>query len=178
MVQRLVSADKLGEVIASSFRASSSPQPPWRRTLQPGRPGPGARAESESALSFFGLTCNRLVAYYDTMSARVLPVPESPDVVFKALADSGRRRLLDRLRMKGGLTLGELCDGMGMTRQGVTKHLSLLEEARLVVALRKGREKQHYLNPVPIHEIAERWIRPFERCRLDALRDLKVRLER
>ncbi|HVR86671.1 MAG TPA: helix-turn-helix domain-containing protein [Planctomycetota bacterium] len=112
------------------------------------------------------------------MSARVQPVPESPDRVFKALADAGRRRLLDRLRMKGGLTLGELCDGMEMTRQGVTKHLVLLEEAGLVVALKKGREKLHFLNAVPIHEIAERWIRPFERCRLDALRDLKIQLER
>jgi DNA-binding transcriptional ArsR family regulator len=112
------------------------------------------------------------------MSALPQPTPGSPDLVFKALADSGRRRLLDRLRMKGGLTLGELCDGMDMTRQGVTKHLALLEEAGLVASLRQGREKRHYLNPVPIHEIAERWIRPFERCRLEALRDLKIRLER
>lgn len=101
-----------------------------------------------------------------------------PDLVFKALADGWRRRLLDRLRMRGGLTLAELCDGMDMTRQGVAKHLSLLEEAGFVVALRKGREKRHYLNPVPLYEIAERWIRPFEHCRLEALRDLKVRLER
>jgi DNA-binding transcriptional ArsR family regulator len=99
------------------------------------------------------------------------------DRLFKALADSGRRRLLDRLRQKGGLTLGELCDGMGMTRQGVTKHIALLEAAGIVVALRRGREKLHYLNPVPIHEIAERWIRPFERGTLEALRDLKTRLE-
>jgi DNA-binding transcriptional ArsR family regulator len=98
--------------------------------------------------------------------------------VFKALADAGRRSLLDRLRLRGGLTLNELCDGMSMSRQGVTKHLGLLEEAELVVTLRRGREKLHYLNPVPLHEIAERWIRPFERGRLDALRDLKKRLER
>ena len=112
------------------------------------------------------------------MSARVQPVPRTPDLVFKALADAGRRRLLDRLRMKGGLSLGELCDGMDMSRQGVTKHLALLEEADLVVTLKRGRERLHYLNPVPIHEIAERWIRPFERCRLGALRDLKIQLER
>lgn len=121
---------------------------------------------------FLGLTCNYLVAYSKFMGARVQPIPRTPDLVFKALADAGRRRLLDRLRMKAGLALGELCDGMEMSRQGVTKHLALLEEAGLVVALKKGREKLHYLNPVPVHEIAERWIRPFERCRLDALRDL------
>ncbi len=111
-------------------------------------------------------------------AAAVKAIRQEPDLVFKALADPDRRRLLDRLRMKGGLTLGELCDGMDMTRQGVTKHLALLEAAGLVVPLRKGREKLHYLNPVPIHEIAERWIRSFERSRLDALRDLKIQLER
>lgn len=105
-------------------------------------------------------------------------VQTAADLVFKALADSGRRRILDRLRVRGGLTLIELCEGMVMSRQGVTKHVDLLEEAGLVVTRRLGREKLHYLNPVPIHEIAERWIRPFERGRLDALRDLKAQLER
>lgn len=105
-------------------------------------------------------------------------VQSAADLLFKALADPGRRRLLDRLRVRGGVTLSELCEGMEMTRQGVTKHIALLEAAGLVVTLRKGREKLHYLNPVPIHEIAERWIRPFERSRLEALRDLKARLER
>jgi DNA-binding transcriptional ArsR family regulator len=100
------------------------------------------------------------------------------DLVFKALADPVRRRILDRLRVRGGLTLIELCEGMAMTRQGVTKHLALLEDAGLVVTRRQGREKLHYLNPVPIHKIAERWIRPFERGRLEALRDLKAQLER
>jgi DNA-binding transcriptional ArsR family regulator len=100
------------------------------------------------------------------------------DRVFGALADAGRRSLLDRLRLRGGQTLNELCDGMSMTRQGVTKHLAVLEEAELVVTLRRGREKLHFLNPVPIHEMAERWIRPFERRRLDALRKLKIQLER
>jgi DNA-binding transcriptional ArsR family regulator len=103
---------------------------------------------------------------------------KSADLLFRALADSGRRRLLDRLRVKGGLTLNELCEGMDMTRQGVTKHITLLEEAGVVVTLRRGREKLHYLNPVPLHEIATRWIRPFERHTLEALAELKTRLER
>jgi len=100
------------------------------------------------------------------------------DLVFRALSDPGRRSLLDRLRVKGGRTLLEMCEGMEMSRQAVTKHLLQLEEANLVVARRMGREKLHYLNPVPIHEISERWIRPFERGRLEALRDLKAQLER
>jgi len=99
------------------------------------------------------------------------------DKVFKALADASRRELLDRLRTENGQTLGQLCANLDMTRQAVTKHLALLEEANLVVVLRRGREKLHYLNPVPIHEIAERWIGKFERARLDALADLKDKLE-
>jgi len=99
------------------------------------------------------------------------------DKVFKALADASRRELLDRLRMENGQTLGQLCANLDMTRQAVTKHLALLEEANLVVVLWRGREKLHYLNPVPIHEIAERWIGKFERARLDALADLKDKLE-
>jgi DNA-binding transcriptional ArsR family regulator len=100
------------------------------------------------------------------------------DLVFKALADAGRRRLLDRMRVRGGLTLNELSAGMDMSRQAVTKHLDQLEEAGLVETRRVGRERLHYLNPVPIHDMARRWIRPFEDCRLDALRDLKSKLER
>jgi DNA-binding transcriptional ArsR family regulator len=99
------------------------------------------------------------------------------DKVFRALADPGRRRLLDRLRADNGQTLGRLCENMDMTRQAVTKHLRILEEASLVVTLRRGREKLHYLNPVPIHEIAERWIGKFERERLRVLAELKKRLE-
>jgi DNA-binding transcriptional ArsR family regulator len=99
------------------------------------------------------------------------------DEVFKALADATRRKLLDRLRAENGQTLGELCERLAMTRQAVTKHLVLLEEANLVVSLRRGREKLHYLNPVPIHEIAERWIGKFERSRLQALSELKKGLE-
>lgn len=99
------------------------------------------------------------------------------DKVFKALADPGRRRLLDLLRRENGQTLTALCEHMDMTRQGVTQHLQLLEEANLVVIVWRGREKLHYLNPVPLHDIHERWIGKFERSRLDALRDLKQRLE-
>ena len=112
------------------------------------------------------------------MSRHTHEVQSAADLVFKALADNGRRRILDRLRIRGGLTLLELCEGMPMTRQGVTRHIDVLEEAGLVVTRRQGREKLHYLNPVPIHEIADRWIRPFERSRLEALRDLKTQMER
>jgi DNA-binding transcriptional ArsR family regulator len=84
---------------------------------------------------------------------------------------------LDILRASNGQTLGELCEHLDMTRQAVSKHLAVLEEASLVVTLRRGREKLHYLNPVPIHEIAERWIAPFERQRLRVLDELKKRLE-
>jgi DNA-binding transcriptional ArsR family regulator len=99
------------------------------------------------------------------------------DTVFKALADPSRRQLLDRLHADNGQTLGELCQGLDMSRQAVTKHLALLEEANLVVPVWRGREKLHYLNPVPISDIYERWIGKFERHRLRALSDLKKRLE-
>jgi DNA-binding transcriptional ArsR family regulator len=99
------------------------------------------------------------------------------DKVFRALADATRRKLLDRLHAENGQTLGGLCERLAMTRQAVTKHLVLLEDANLVVAVRRGREKLHYLNPVPIHEIAERWIGKFETHRLQALSELKKKLE-
>ena len=99
------------------------------------------------------------------------------DEVFKALADASRRELLDRLRAENGQTLGELCARLAMTRQAVSKHLAILEAANLVATVWRGREKLHYLNPVPIHEIAERWIGKFERSRLGALGDLKKALE-
>jgi len=99
------------------------------------------------------------------------------DKVFKALADPGRRLLLDRLHAHNGQTLGELCEHLDMTRQAVTKHLKLLEASALVVTIWRGREKLHYLNPVPIHEIAERWIHKFEHGRLRALAELKKKLE-
>ncbi|HZQ11323.1 MAG TPA: metalloregulator ArsR/SmtB family transcription factor [Pseudolabrys sp.] len=99
------------------------------------------------------------------------------DDVFKALADPSRRELLDRLRADNGQTLNELCARLDMTRQAVSKHLGILEAANLIATVKQGREKLHYLNPVPIHEIAERWIGKFERHRLQALNDLKKGLE-
>ncbi|MBR0790126.1 helix-turn-helix transcriptional regulator [Bradyrhizobium manausense] len=100
------------------------------------------------------------------------------DEVFKALADASRRSLLDRLHARNGQTLNELCEGLEMTRQAVTKHLVILEEAHLVTTIKHGREKLHYLNPVPIHQIGERWIRKFERGKLAALSELKRQLEK
>ena len=99
------------------------------------------------------------------------------DKVFKALADPGRRVLLDRLRAENGQTLRQLCEHLDVTRQAVTKHLAVLEEANLVVVRWRGREKLHYLNPVPIHQIANRWIGKFERKRLRGLAELKKKLE-
>ena len=102
---------------------------------------------------------------------------DQDDKVFKALADASRRDLLDRLRRKNGQTLSELCQGHDMSRQAVTKHLNLLEEANLVVPVKKGRERLHYLNPVPINEIYMRWIGKFEQDRVQALHNLKQALE-
>jgi len=99
------------------------------------------------------------------------------DILFKALADPSRRKLLDLLHANDGQNLGRLCRHLDMTRQAVTKHLVLLEEANLVATVRRGREKLHYLNPVPLHEIYERWIEKYERDRLQALSDLKKNLE-
>lgn len=99
------------------------------------------------------------------------------DAVFKALAAPERRVLLDRLRARNGQTLSELCQHLEMTRQAVTRHLNLLEGANLVATVWRGREKLHYLNPMPIHEIAERWISKYERGRLRAVAELKEKLE-
>jgi DNA-binding transcriptional ArsR family regulator/uncharacterized protein YndB with AHSA1/START domain len=99
------------------------------------------------------------------------------DSVFRALSDPARRRLLDRLNERNGLTLTELCADMGMTRQSVSKHLDVLETAGLVATLRRGREKLHYLNAAPINDIADRWIRTYDRARAEALSDLKTALE-
>jgi len=106
-----------------------------------------------------------------------MPVKEI-DRVFKALADPSRRELLDRLHARNGQTLTELCAGLNMTRQAVTQHLDLLEQANLVAVQRQGREKLHFFNPVPIHEVYERWIRKFEKQRLEALHAFKSKLER
>ena len=102
---------------------------------------------------------------------------EDDDKVFKALADASRRQLLDRLRRDAGITLSELCEGHDMSRQAVTKHLGLLEEANLIATIREGREKLHYLNPVPINEITARWIGKFEQSRVQALHNLKQALQ-
>src|SRR5471032_1868292 len=99
------------------------------------------------------------------------------DDVFRALADASRRELLDRLRADNGQTLNELCARLNMTRQAVSKHQGILEEANLFATIKPGRETLHYLNPVPIHEIAERWIGKFESHRLRALSDMKKALE-
>lgn len=106
-----------------------------------------------------------------------MTVPPTVDAVFKALADPTRRALLDRLHADNGQTLGELCEDVAMARQSVTQHLAVLEEANLVTTVRRGREKLHYLNPVPLHEMQERWIDKFERPRLRALSAVKRRAE-
>ncbi|GIH24274.1 hypothetical protein Aph01nite_25840 [Acrocarpospora phusangensis] len=99
------------------------------------------------------------------------------DEVFKALADPSRRALLDSLNARNGQTLRELCAGLDMARQSVSKHLAVLEEAGLVATVRRGREKLHYLNAAPVHEIAHRWISRYDRARVQALADLKLALE-
>ena len=100
------------------------------------------------------------------------------DALFKSLADPSRRKLLDQLHAHDGQTLNELCEHLDMTRQGVTQHLNVLEEANLVAVLWRGREKLHFLNPVPLQEIYERWIAKFEKPRLKAIAELKKKLER
>lgn len=99
------------------------------------------------------------------------------DEVFRALADPSRRALLDRLYAENGQSLGQLCAGMGMSRQAVSKHIAILEAANLIASVKSRREKLHYLNPVPIHEIGERWISKYERARLTAMTALKQALE-
>ncbi len=99
------------------------------------------------------------------------------DQVFKALADPTRRLLLDRLREQNGQTLRELCDRLGMARQSATQHLDLLVRANLVTVLRRGRERLHYLNPAPIHEIEERWISGFDKARMQVISAIKIQAE-
>jgi DNA-binding transcriptional ArsR family regulator/uncharacterized protein YndB with AHSA1/START domain len=99
------------------------------------------------------------------------------DKVFRALADPSRRRLLDSLNARAGQSLRELCEGLDMTRQSVSKHLAVLEAANLVTSIRRGREKLHYLNAAPINEISERWIDHYSRGRVEALANLKRALE-
>lgn len=111
------------------------------------------------------------------MTLRPDPAMNEADLLFKALADPSRRKLLDLLYAHDGQTLGELCQHLDMTRQAVTQHLGVLEAANLVATVRRGREKLHFLNPVPLQEIYERWIRKFEKPRLKALHELKRLLE-
>ena len=99
------------------------------------------------------------------------------DKVFKALGDPTRRKLLDALCDNNGQSLGQLCEHLQMTRQSVTQHLDLLEEANLLSTVKRGREKRHFINPVPLQEVYERWIRKFERQQLSLLHDLKKELE-
>src|SRR3981081_3866526 len=99
------------------------------------------------------------------------------DEVFRALADPSRRQLLDTLNARNGQTLRELCAGMDMARQSVSKHLAVLEAANLVTTLWRGREKLHYLNAAPINAISERWIHHYDRQRVHTLADLKQALE-
>ena len=100
------------------------------------------------------------------------------DLLFKAMADPSRRKLLDILHAHDGSTLSEMCEHLEMSRQGVTQHLDVLEAANLVATVRRGREKLHFLNPVPLQEIYDRWLAKFEKPRLKALSDLKRRLEK
>lgn len=99
------------------------------------------------------------------------------DKVFKALGDPTRRRLLDLLCEQNGQTLGQLCEHLDMARQSATQHIGILVEACLVTTVWRGREKLHFINPVPLHEVYERWVRKFERQRLRLLHDLKNELE-
>ncbi len=102
---------------------------------------------------------------------------DDPDVLFKALADPSRRKLLDLLHAHDGRTLNELCEHLDMTRQGATQHLNQLEAANLIATVWRGREKLHFLNPIPLQQIYERWIAKFEKPRLKAMSELKKRLE-
>ena len=104
--------------------------------------------------------------------------PRDADLLFKALADPGRRKLLDVLHAHDGRTLSELCEYLDMSRQGVTQHLNQLEAANLVATAWRGREKLHFLNPVPLQQVYERWIAKFEKPRLRALSKLKRKLEK
>jgi DNA-binding transcriptional ArsR family regulator len=129
-----------------------------------------APSTDERATTTKGLTCHHMVTYSDLVSA--------DDRVFKALADPTRRYLLDLLFEREGRTLTELEGEIDMTRIGVMKHLRILEEAGLVVTERSGREKFHFLNPVPIRLVHDRWIDKYTEHRISALTDLKKRLEK
>ena len=129
-----------------------------------------------------GLTCKHRLAYSSCKSPlayfnRMPKHSPDDDLLFKALADPSRRKLLDQLHAQDGQTLGQLCEHLDMSRQGVTQHLDVLEAANLVATTRSGRERLHFLNPVPLQQIHERWIAKFEQPRLKALAHLKRKLE-
>lgn len=139
-------------------------------TVSPGthdkkRTGPASAASIAQKSGYF-LTCNLLVAYSLCM-----------DEVFKALADPHRRQILDRLYVQDGQALQALCRDVDMSRQGLSKHLAILEAAGLIVTVFEGREKLHYLNPVPIQAVAERWIEKYSTAQLTAVSSLKKALE-
>jgi DNA-binding transcriptional ArsR family regulator len=138
---------------------------------------PRAKSDNNRQRWHTELSTGRAISALDMQPYGSLFTVMNDEAVFRALADKSRRQLLDRLHIESGQTLGELCQGMEMTRQAVAKHLAILEEANLVATQRRGREKLHFINPVPINEIAERWIGKFERPRLSALSDLKKTLE-
>ena len=121
------------------------------------------------------LTCRYLPAYYSLTHKHERM--DADDKVFKALGDPTRRKLLDLLYERNGQTLGELCEHLDMARQSATQHIGILEAANLVSTVWRGREKLHFINPVPLHEVYERWVRKFERQRLSLLHDLKKELE-
>jgi DNA-binding transcriptional ArsR family regulator len=125
------------------------------------------------------LTGSQLAAYSGAVATPAVNDRDDRqvDAVFKALSDRSRRLLLDTLRERNGQTLTELCAGLLMARQSVSKHLGVLEAAMLVTTVRRGREKLHYLNPAPINEIAERWVSQYDQERVRALSDLKRALE-
>jgi DNA-binding transcriptional ArsR family regulator len=118
-------------------------------------------------------TCRHLPAYL----VYEMKETTNTDLVFKALGDPTRRKLLDLLSERNGQTLNELCDNLDMARQSATQHLGILEAANLVSTTRRGREKLHFINPVPLHEVYERWVRKFEVQRLSLLHQLKTELE-
>src|SRR5262249_25534416 len=146
-------------------RRRRAPNREGRERAQPCKSGTPTRISNGLAAKF----CNSL----DRQPFGCLFIRMDEDAVFHALADASRRALLDRLRARDGQTLVELREGLEMTRQAVSKHLAVLEGANLVATLRRGREKLHFLNPVPIHAIAARWIAEFRRPALDALGKLK-----
>ena len=111
------------------------------------------------------------------LSRQMVIAMKGEDKVFKALADPSRRKVLDLLCVKNGQTLGALCEHLDMKRQSATQHIDILVDANLITTVWKGREKLHFINPVPIHEVYERWVRKFERQRLSLLHDLKTQLE-